>query len=332
MTPDHTLEAFKSRRDLWMGCFGGSDRHSIINQICGMVWKTAAFRVVIECRRIAPPARGGGVELNGMVHDLIDRGFFEGQLLAVRRLTDTYPIMGDRRGRDVWSLTSLIDDMKESRSLMTRANFFAAEGLEYDVERVEQQLGEYYAEKRSKGERSFCVPMELDSDRPRERHKQIDFLAGVAKECRSPEDVVRDAIFEHLKEMVDTACSGVRVVVDKFIAHAASPESRRTVSADDASVTFGHLHKAHEVICKAATFLDLYLLSGSSRHLLAFPTYNQFAYIDRPLVTAEGLTTLKTVWDEYGDETRKWAEWGIEGFRREFPQERMGDATGSDEV
>ncbi len=92
------------------------------------------------------------------------------------------------------------------------------------------------------------------------------------------------------------------------------------MNAQGASVTLSHLYKAHAAICRAATFLDLYFLTGSSRKLLAIPQYDHFAHIDKPLVTAEGIATLRDVWEKYDAETTEWANWGIEGYCQDFPQ------------
>ena len=161
---------------------------------------------------------------------------------------------------------------------------------------------------------------ELDWERLQERHQQLDFLSGVSAEHRSPDDTVRTEVIERLKEMVGAACNDVRDHVDKFVAHAASPKSRRKVSPQGASVTLSHLYKAHAAICKAATFVDLYFLTGSSRGLLAVPQYDHFAHIEKPLVTTEGVATLRSVWEKYDAETAEWANWGIDGFCQEFPQ------------
>jgi hypothetical protein len=313
-----TLDKFKERRALWIRCFDGEDRHSIMRQIYRMIWNTAAFRVINEARRIAPPAEKGTVQLNGLMHDLIDEGFFEGQLLAIRRLTDTYPITDACRGRNVWSLTSLFDDIKKHAHLMTRVNLLAAEGLEYDVDSVRQQANDYLIREFQKSKMVFTPP-ELDWERPQMRHEQIDFLSGVSAKHRSPDDIVSREVIEQLKEMVKKACNNIHIHVNQFIAHAATPESRHKVNAQNASITLGHLYNAQEAICKAATFLDLYLLTGHSHGLLAVPQYDHFAHVDKPLVTTEGIAMLRDAWEKYDAETTKWANWGIEEFGREFP-------------
>jgi hypothetical protein len=288
------LEQLKARRELWIRCLDGNDRHSIMRQITRMVWNTAAFRVVNEARRIAPPAQEGGVQRNGLMHRLLDDGFFAGQMLAIRRLTDAYPIVGDPRNRAVFSLTSLLDDMRKHAHLMTRANVLAAEGLEYSAD---PQDFDCYAEL---------------------RHADIDALAGVAPENRCPEDAVRPEVMAHLKRKLLAACKDLHVHVDKFIAHAATPESRQAVAADTAAITLNHLYVAHEAICKVANFVDVYLLTGTSHGMLAVPQYNHFAYLDRPLVSREGISILRQTWDAYDKETHDWTLWGLEELRQEF--------------
>jgi hypothetical protein len=204
---------------------------------------------------------------------------------------------------------------------MTRANLFAAEGLEYDIRAVRQHEGEYREQELRKGKQVFFIPRELDSDRLQERHEQIDFLAGVTAAHRSPDDTVRVVVFDRLGEMVNVACSDLHEHVNKSVAHAATPESRQRANAQSASLTLNHLYMAQAAICKAAAFLDLYLLTGSDHSLLAIPQYDQFAHIDKPLVTTEGVPTLREAWEKYGAETADWTDWGIDGFRREFPQE-----------
>ena len=243
MTPNNAIDRFKLRRDLWIECLCGTDRHSIMPQIYRMIWNTAAFRAINEARRIAPPAKEGSVQLSGLMHELIDEGFFEGQALAIRRLTDTHSL--DDRRRGVWSLIALLNDMQEHVDLMTRQNLFAAEGLEYDVEAVRRRAEEYQQQELRKGTHVYFIPEELDWDRLRDRHEQIDFLARVTPAHRSPDDTVCVAVIERLKNMVNTTCAEVHVHVNKFVAHAASPESRQTVNADrNANHVEPHLHGA----------------------------------------------------------------------------------------
>lgn len=316
--PNKLFDQFKARRELWLECLSGEDTHAIMTQIYRMVWNAAAFRMVNEARRIAPPAEEGGVQVNGMMHRLLDDSFFEGQMLAIRRLTDTYPIEGDRRGHDVFSLTSLLDDMRKHAHLMTRVNIFEAEGRKYDYEKVYEQALAYDREKMRARKRGYWTPEDLHWDSLKVRHEQVDWLAGTNEARRSPGDSVRPAILDFLRRRVIRVCTEVHDYVNKHVAHAATPESRQVVEADAAAITLKHLWDAHQTTCQVANFLGLYLLAGTSYSFLPRSRYDQFAHIDRPLVDAEGVRVLANAWKQYEDETRGWGNWGIEELEQEF--------------
>jgi len=233
---------FKSKREQWIECLDGKDEHSIMLQITEMIWNAGAYRVINEARRIAEPAEEGRVKLNGMMHCLIDDGFFVSQAAAIRRLTDAYGMTGER---GVYSLTGLLDDMKENCHLMTRENILAAEGLDYDPEVVKEGYRQYCTEQRRAGKGTHFVPADLDYYRVEDRHKTIDRLAGVDQANRSRDDCIRSEIFDHLRKKVDTICKTVIEYVNKYVAHAATPASRATVKVDGSSITLGHLWKAH---------------------------------------------------------------------------------------
>ena len=197
---ENTLEEFKKRRDLWISCLNGDDCHSIRNQIGSMVWNAAAFRVVNEARRIAPPSGEGGPKLNAMVHGLINYGFIGRQMLAIRRLTDTSALASDNRKRDVFSLISLLDDMRSHAHLMTRANIFAAEGLEYDVNLVRDQFMEYAQQRKREGKKACLYPKKLNWHNLEKRHAEIDCFADVSEEQRSPGDAICSKVMDRLKD------------------------------------------------------------------------------------------------------------------------------------
>ena len=252
------------------------------------------------------------------MHRLIDDGFFEGQSLAIRRLIDDYPITSDGHRNDVFSLVSLLKDMKKYVFLFTRQNMLAAEGKDYDYLPILERARAYNREREIAGDHSYVLPQVLNWRGIERRHEQIDFLAGVTEKSRSPMDAVRSLVLDLLIEKITTASQDLQVHVNKFVAHAASPESRQLVSADSFEITLNHLYVAHEAICKVASFVDVYLLRGCSHNHLAIPQYNQFVYMDRPLVTKEGVSALQGVWNDYDRETNRWSNWSIDTFRQEF--------------
>ena len=285
---------FKERRELWIKCLAGDDRNSVMQQIHRMIWNTAVFRIINESRRMAPPDEDGGFQLNGPVHRLITEGFFDGQMLAIRRLTDGYPIATAKCKRDVCCITGVLDDMLEHAHLMTRENMLLVEAHE-----------------------EHTIP-DLDRLRKRELHEQMDLFAGVKADQRSPSDSVRPEVMKCLQKRVHDVSERFHVYVDKFIAHAASYESRQWVQADDLQITLNELYEGQKVICQTANFIDLRLLRGTNNQVLAIPQYDHLAYIDRPLATKDSVATLAQAWRDFDMETQEWSNWGMDGFRREF--------------
>lgn len=300
-------EQYKEKRDFWIGCFSGKDRHCILTQIYRMVWNTAVFKVINEARRIAPSAKEGGVELNGIIHRLIDDGYFESQLMAIRRLTDKSCGIDGKRG--VFSLISVIDDMKSNAKLLTRENIFLGEGLEYDYEAVRAKNDQYCNHMIQVGCQTFSLPSELDWERIKQRHEELDCLCGVDKNIRSPTDSIVPKVFDLLKDKILRACENIHDHADKFVAHAASPDSRQIINADNIKISLTHLWQAHEIICRSANFIAVYLLTGGVHFVLPVPQYNQFAYIERPLISADKIRQLAEIWDKYEKETHQWQPW-----------------------
>lgn len=321
------FEEFRRKRDAWIEWLSGKDRHSIKNQIEQMIWDAAAFRAINEARRLAPPSDEGGPQLNGMTHDLINRGFFISQANAIRRLMEKSTAGG---ARGVYSLHGLLGDMEKNAHVMTREHIFAAEGLAYDYEPVRTAYWEYCRQQTRAGKGAYGIPAHLSWDRLERRHEVIDRLSGVVKDQRSPDDSVRPDCFTRLKDKLDV-CGEVRTYVNKFIAHAATPGSRATVNADDLAITLKHLWDAHEAVCRVANLLSIYVLGGSSFGGLAIPQFDQFAYIDRPLVASGNISRLHDVWKEYDKETHEWGNWGLDEFEAEVAtapaQGRVEDAS-----
>ncbi len=300
---------FKEKYDLWIECLYGGDRNSIKNQILNMIWDAAVFRVINEARRIASPTKEGGVQLNGMVHRLIDHGFFEKQLSSIRKLIDKKPLAG-REG--VYSLMSLIQDMKQNANYLTRENLFKIAGLEYDDEIIRKKHDEYCQGKMEAGEKVYSIPIELNYRRIENKHKDIDSLAGVSKLKRSPNDTILLEIFEKLNDKILKTSHNIRIHVNKFIAHSAIPVSRQIVNADSINITLNHIYKVHEVMCKSANFINLKIFNEGNLFHLPIPQYNQFEYIDNPLVSTGKIDQLRKVWQKYEEETQSWGSWHLD--------------------
>ena len=304
------MDKYKAKREAWIQRVTIEDRNSIQRQIWSMIWDAAVYRIINEARKYAKEVPEGGVELNGMVHRLIDKCFFQSQANAIRRLLDRSPAKG---GKEVYSLYRLLEDIKENIHLCTRENIFATEERPYDYGPVQKEYFEYCEQQAREGNRSIMIPPELVWHRHEERHQDIDKLASVDKDNRSPNDTIRPEVISRLKNKLGS-CREIVDYVDKFVAHAATPESRATIKADEITLTLGKFWDAHEVICNVANFVSKYILGDSNIGSLAIPQYDHFAYIDRPLIESENVEKLHEVWNKYEKETQSWGNWSIDDF------------------
>jgi len=305
------MPTLAEKRKEWLEVLSGEDRHSIISQITRMTWDATAFGMVNEAVRLAPRDPDGGRQLNGLMHSLLDRAFFTSHMAAVRRLTDKSSWKGTK---GVYSLSALLQDMLTHRKLLTREAIFASEGLEYDYEPIRQK----YFEHKNKEKKPCWVPDEVWCHKHENRHKQIDRLAGVLAQDRQRGDTVREKVFKDLQNKIDKATEDVKCHVDKCIAHAATPGSREIVGADEAALTLNHLWQAHQHLSEVAGFLDVYVVSDGCLGYLAIPQYDQFKYIERPLIDASQVHKLQDFWRRLEKKYHSWSQWGLDQYAKEF--------------
>jgi len=312
-----SLEKFKASHALWKKCLDGEDRNSVINQIHMMIWNSAVFNVINEARKIAPTDTKGRKELNGMVHTFMDRCFVDSQFLCIRRLVDEEDIYGVK---GVFSLVSLLNDMKANHTLITRKNLFLIDGMEYDYKAVQQKELAYGDEQLKRGQSAYFLPNELDSLSIRRRHELIDYLSEANPEDRSPDDAVRPEVFDYLINKIKDTSKGISLYVNKFVAHSASPESREHGNTDDVKITFDHLRDAHKVISQVANFVDVAIISRASHNFLPIPQFNHLKFIDKGIVPSESIEVLSKAWQEFQKGTEEWGMWGIKELQCEMAQ------------
>lgn len=304
-----SFEDFKTKIDLWKECLSGKDRNSIFNQIGAMIWHVGAFKVVNEARGLKEKDIHGNVLINPMISNLIDHYFFEGQLSAIRRLIDGYPLDGKN---PVWSIVSLINDIKENRGMFTRANMFRVTGIEYNIEVAKVKERECMLSQSDEGSSCGALPLEICVHTVERKHKEIDLLTGSVPESRKPEDYLKDDILDQLIVRIKTVTKSAEKYVNKFIAHAAPPNDRLLDDVEQVKISFGSIMETQKIICQTAAFIDRYLISDTS-HLgfLPVPQYDNFEYISEPLISVENVSKLHEIWKGYSRETEAWASWGL---------------------
>ena len=303
--------AFEAKRQEWIRCLaykdprtGEMDRNCVLAQVYDLVWNAGVYRIVLEARRIAEKDERGRIKLHGPTHRLLDRCFYQSQLVSIRRLMDTYPLAGDK---GVFSLKGLVLDMKKHRSMFTRQNLFAAFEQPLDVESVRKAMFDYLWERERQGHHVSELPVGCVPDFSDRLHKDVDALCGVQPEARQDDDMVLEAVFENLEKKLDST-RDICGHVNKFLAHAATPESRARVDADSAKITYEKLWHAHETICRACQFIDCFLLRQTNHSFLASYPGDLLRYADQPLAAGEAIDRLRECWTAYAKKTESWGE------------------------
>jgi len=277
-----------------------------------MLWYDVTYRVINECRRMAPPAAEGGVQLNGLIHDFIDRCFFRTQSLAIRRLVEKNP---ERRGRDVISLRRLLDDIRASAHLLTRGNMFEADGLPYDYSaqktRAQEDAARRRADARAKGKGGWFLDSELEQawHVPADLHQDFDRMSRTAECERSPSDMIDPCLLDALEARLEP-CIGVTTYVNKLVAHAAHPSNRDAVPERERTLCLARIYECHEALCLVASSVSVHILRQSPGCFLAVPLFDQFAYIERPWVAPENVSVLQQVWDQQYSRVKEWSRPG----------------------
>jgi hypothetical protein len=287
----------KGKFQEWENMLVGKDIHSIRNQIYDMFWDCTFFRCINESRRYAGKDDDGNIKRNGPLHSFINQSFFKTQLLSIRRLTDNRS--------DVYSLYRLIEDIKKNMSILTRKNILDSRNLPYDYEKAmaafKKEIGY------TKG--PFMVPPEIASSE--DIHRRIDSMVGIVADKRSPDDLFPNNILEQFNDKlasIDELCK----YVNKFIAHAATPESRKVIF-DEIEGALGKVLNAHKIICETASFIGNKILFCGLGYVLPIPRYGPFdqfdvfEYLDEPMASKETVEKIRQVWETYRTETEQWA-------------------------
>ena len=283
------LRRYADKRHEWIEQLSGGDRNSVSNQLTDLSWDMASYEIVATAVELAPKSADGFVKLNALPIELIQRGFLASFMVYIRRLND--------RNADANSFRRILLDMKRHGNLFTRENMLAAEEFEYDYEKLERSPARFISKL---------------------RHEQIDQLAGVSVQDRSPSDCINKDVFENLRGKLDASTKKVADYVNNFLAHSAGPHARGRSLVGSASISYEELRNCHKCFCEVTGFLLGQVFYVGNPPMLAFPQYDQFECIDRPLVSVEDVPKLKEKWRALQDESHTWSQWGIHEYQAEF--------------
>jgi len=247
-----------------------------------MLWNDAIFRTFNEARRLTIERNSPKFGLNGPLLRILDEGFVESQVMAIRRLTD-------RNFRDlqkaIISLIRLIDDIKKHANVITRENYICCEGT-------------VYAEPNSMHD----LPNWVDW---KQKQSNFDKMSGTPEDKRDRSDKINISVINRLEENLKV-CKAIRKYANKFIAHASDPQTNTEMSDEEKRITLDKLDECYRAIVRTASFLGAVLLYEYSLGGIPTPQYDHLKYLDKPMVAKEDMNKLSTFWQERFREVEAW--------------------------
>lgn len=262
----------------WQDCLEGEDTNSIFRQITLLTWDAAIFRLIIETRRMQIAVNPDQPKINLHLHQFIDRTFIQSQVSCIRRLIEPGQRSSLYGKWGVFSLSALLKDMAAVRQQLTREKYFQLRQLPYNYQSV------------------------VDWEDSADADELFDRLSNTSQ--RSPTDVIKGSVFKKLIDKLDSF-EHVTKYVDKYIAHAATPNSRQADNVDEDTITWKHLWDSHKSLYEIAEFIALFL-SGRERAPLPIKPPFLFSYWDEPFVSTSGISQLEIAWVEFKKETDNW--------------------------
>jgi hypothetical protein len=304
-----SLKQYQVKRDLWISWLAGDDRHAIWRQISSLLLDYAFFQTLNDLRKEADRRPLDGVGFNRQVLCLLDAGFVAIQANGIRKLLD--------RRKDVISLKRLLDDIRESRSLLTRENYLACLNLPYAFQKAKE--AHFRAMANDPANLAFRG---LDTEGPNAwpeaemAHERFDKLSRTTATARSKGDLVSVEWLDRLDSRIKD-CENVRVFTNKFTAHAADPLSRAQLTPEQCGVTLRRLADCHQALLEVAEFAGCRILQCNPGAAIPTPSFDLLEHLDKAWTPARDLEEGRDPAGEAWEHNRALVEtWGSEALNR----------------
>jgi hypothetical protein len=264
-----TLAIFRNNLLRWQEILKGDDHHSIFYQLEDIIWNDSIYQSFNEARRISSEIKEFGNEIPDSIIVLLDQSYSNSQIMAIRRITDAHEWKPERA---VYSIHSLMAEIKSRIDLFTRENYVCYDGLPFDGNGLEW-------------------PRDHDYHR---RQAAFDKLAGTISQNRKREDRVSAENIDNISKEIKQA-ELIREYSNKYIAHAAAKNNRTGIDARLKDLTFHYLNESIKTIITAGKRLQLII----DCHLctsLAVPQFDQFENWDKAIINKNGKEKLYAFW------------------------------------
>jgi len=285
--------ALKEKWALWQDCLNEHVPNSLMRRINTCYWDYTIYQIILNGRQKRINENPEEPELNGAFHSFIDRNYFISSLVTLRGLVEGQDASLYKK-RGVYSLRALLNDLKKSQEFLTREMYFELNELEYDLENVIKEFVDWrQSQPDDNNGIGILVPKEYDWDAVNSAHEMFDKLSGITAHERSKTDLIKSCVFEKLESILDEF-KELFDYINKFYAHAASPESLIYYNKPETPFTISKIWQCINKVYGIVRFLSEALFS-SSIHPLPLKTASYYKHWESPLFTKMELMDIKTL-------------------------------------
>lgn len=300
------LREFRAKRSEWLRWLAGDDYHSIWGQIYNMIYFDTIFKILNKAREISIKSKEPDTGLNPHLLKLLDHGFVIHQTTLLRRLVEK-PKKSKKYA--VYSLRRVLSDLRDHHHLITRENFVSYDGLPYDPSIGEQRFFKKVVKNKNPNGRVSSLPLSGRNGwaMSEKLHAHFDKIRKDKRKKRSRKETINPKLIDFLETRLKP-CDEIKVYVDKFVAHAADPITRESISDAEKGVTLNKLDECYKGIYQVASFICQTLLYEAAR--FPFPTAQDdvFKNLDKKWLSQNKLSELELVLDNCKQVAESWME------------------------
>lgn len=218
--PDYTQDEKYNTWYAWRSCLLETDVNSVIMRIRDICRNMIVFIILTTIRKLDREVNPCQQPSSRAFDYFVDEHFYTSQLTLLRSMVDSASFDGQR---GVYSLRSVIGNMRKHLLGFTREDYFQFNGLTYSIEKAAQLHNEFV-----QNNHFLFIPNYTDWEKTEVAHNAFDVLAECDHGMGLKTDQINFEIFEKL-ELLLKPVDELKVYVDKYIAHSATPFSRETI-------------------------------------------------------------------------------------------------------
>lgn len=295
------IEPIEESWKFWFEVIFGGDQNSISQQMVRAIWDDVVFKLIIECWQIETERNPDQPHLNQRFSEFLVRSYIDNQATVIRRISDTYPLRGDR---GVFSLKSLVEEIKLRRDEITRKKFFEILDLTYDVNNGKERYRKPIFITVNEGP-SGLISKDHDTALSKYMHEYFDEISGVCSKESTPNDLPSQEFFTFIEKKFEDFAR-ISLYTTKNLAHASTPYSRQADQLGEIRISFQEIWNAHRDIFIILNLLSR-LLTGGFMKPLSFADDQLFEYWDKPVIQSGDVPLLKAKFNEFRKETESWS-------------------------